>query len=54
MDWILGQTGNDVITGGESDDYIDGGEGTANVAVLSGNRAEYDIEWHRNTSYALG
>lgn len=54
MDWILGQTGNDVITGGGSDDYINGGEGTANVAVFSGNRADYEIEWDRNTSYSLG
>jgi len=45
MDWLLGQTGNDVITGGGADDHIDGGEGTANVAVFSGNRDEYDIQW---------
>ena len=42
-DVLLGGAGNDTLTGGAGNDEIDGGEGGEDVAVFSGNLADYTI-----------
>jgi Ca2+-binding RTX toxin-like protein len=44
-DALLGGDGNDQMTGGKGNDEIDGGAGIANVAVFSGNKADYTGTW---------
>jgi len=44
-DYLSGGDGNDVLTGGAGNDDFDGGTGNANVAVFSGNKAEYSFQW---------
>ena len=53
-DIIYGGEGNDVITAGQGDDFLYGDGGAANVAVFSGNRGDYTIEWSSEGSYELG
>ncbi|MEL6979362.1 MAG: cadherin domain-containing protein [Pseudomonadota bacterium] len=42
-DTIYGGDGDDTITGGAGDDTIDGGDGTGDIAIFSGNWADYTI-----------
>ncbi len=44
-DYLDGGSGEDVMTGGAGNDVIDGGPGLANVAIFSGNRADYIATW---------
>ena len=44
-DYLDGGAGDDVMTGGVGNDEIDGGSGVANVAIFSGNKAEYTGTW---------
>jgi Ca2+-binding RTX toxin-like protein len=44
-DYLSGGDGNDIFTGGAGNDEIDGGQGIANVAVFSGNKADYTSTW---------
>jgi Ca2+-binding RTX toxin-like protein len=44
-DYLSGGDGNDVLTGGAGNDDLDGGAGNANVAVFSGNKADYSFQW---------
>ncbi|MDC1514410.1 hypothetical protein N8456_09995, partial [Porticoccaceae bacterium] len=44
-DLLYGGDGNDVITGGAGDDWIYGQAGAQDIAVFSGNREDYEIEW---------
>ena len=44
-DLLYGGDGNDVITGGAGDDWIYGQGGAQDIAVFTGNRDEYEIEW---------
>lgn len=44
-DQLLGGDGNDELLGGKGNDELDGQGGMANVAVFSGNRADYSHTW---------
>ncbi|MDT9547293.1 MAG: S8 family serine peptidase [Chlorobium phaeovibrioides] len=44
-DWLSGGDGEDLLTGGAGNDELDGGSGKANVAVFSGNKADYTATW---------
>ncbi|KQO69354.1 VCBS domain-containing protein [Methylobacterium sp. Leaf89] len=45
---LQGLDGNDTLTGGGGNDRIDGGAGT-DIAIFSGQRAEYDISYSTET-----
>jgi Ca2+-binding RTX toxin-like protein len=44
-DVLLGGDGNDELVGGKGNDELDGQGGMANVAVFTGNRADYTHTW---------
>ena len=44
-DQLFGGDGNDELVGGKGNDELDGQGGMANVAVFSGNRADYTHTW---------
>ena len=52
-DILLGGSGNDQLTGGGGDDQLDGGAGAANMAVFSGKRADYSLNWQNDNGYYL-
>ncbi|MHA7772762.1 cadherin domain-containing protein [Roseibium sp. M-1] len=51
-DSLYGGSGNDTLEGGSGNDYIDGGSGT-DIAVFSGNFADYAITQNDNGSYTV-
>jgi Ca2+-binding RTX toxin-like protein len=44
-DYLSGGDGNDTLIGGKGNDDLSGGAGTANVAMFSGNKADYTATW---------
>ncbi|MGI9210837.1 MAG: calcium-binding protein, partial [Methylococcaceae bacterium] len=52
-DYLDGGAGNDQFTGGRGNDQLLGGGGTANVAVFSGNKADYSATWLGNYNLDL-
>ena len=44
-DKLLGGDGNDTLTGGAGDDELFGDAGGANIAVFTGNLADYKLQW---------
>jgi len=51
-DFLLGGTGNDRLVGGAGNDLLDG-NGDTDVAVFSGNRADYRLAINADGSYQL-
>jgi Ca2+-binding RTX toxin-like protein len=44
-DVLKGGDGNDILQGGSGSDELFGDGGDANIALFSGNRADYHLEW---------
>ncbi|MCV6612921.1 MAG: VCBS domain-containing protein [Amphritea sp.] len=51
-DRIFGEGDNDTLTGGGGDDYVDGGAGS-DVAIFSGNHADYTITHNGGNNYTI-
>ena len=52
-DDITGNTADNEITGGQGNDVIDGGAGDADIAVYSGNYADYTITDNNDGTYTV-
>ena len=52
-DRILGNEQSNTLNGGQGDDYLDGSQGI-DIAVFSGNAAEYTIETGENSTFLTG
>lgn len=52
-DTLNGDAGDDSLMGGSGDDALDGGVGTGDLAIYSGNQADYDVIRNANNSYTI-